>query len=102
MKRLVVVLLLMAFVLAGCSRDPIVLLDNDIVSIVRSGRVIHVVDVETGEACDYSIVRVKRNTGAVSQESRVGGLKVISGLGAMAIIAEDGQSWIVRFARFLG
>ena len=51
MKRLVAVLLLMAFVLAGCSRDPVVLLDNDVVSVVRSGRVIHVVDVETGEAC---------------------------------------------------
>ena len=98
MKRLVVVLLLMAFVLAGCSRDPVVLLDNDVVSVVRSGRVIRVVDVETGEARDYSIVRVKRNTGAVSQESRVGGLKVISGLGVIVIIG-DGQSWIIRFSR---
>lgn len=101
MKRLVVVLLLMAFVLAGCSRDPVVLLDNDVVSVVRSGRVIRVVDVETGEACDYSIVRVKRNSGAVSQESRAGRLKVISGLGVIVIIG-DGQSWIIRFGGLLG
>ena len=98
MRRTIAAVLLLAFVLAGCTHVPVTLLDNETVHVSRSGREIRVSDVESGEECIYTIVRVKRNTGALSQESHVGNLTVLSGDGIMVVIG-NGQSWIIRFAR---
>ena len=96
MRRAAVVVLLLAFMLAGCTHEPMILLDNDVAQVSRSGHEIRVSDVSSGEECIYTITRVKRNTGEVSRESHVGNLTVLTAPGTM-VICGDGHSWIVRF-----
>ena len=100
MKRFISIVILLSLVIAlcGCAESEQVLLSNEVVKVVRTGREIRVTDAETGAECVYTIVRTKRDTSKAARENSVGSLRVIAGRGVM-VVSKNGAHWIVRFGR---
>lgn len=98
MKRLIsfVLVIFLLLSLIGCGKSEQVLLSNEAVKVVRTGREIRVTDADTGAECVYTIVRTKRDTNKAARENSVGSLRVIAGRGVM-VISTNGEHWIVRF-----
>lgn len=99
MKRLISIVILLSLVIAlcGCGKSgDRVILSNDIVEVVRSGRQIRVTDAATGAECVYTITRTRRGTGEAAKESNIGNLRVLSG-GSVLVIYGGSSSWIVRY-----